>query len=162
MTFTHIQTPRDFARIDGVNWFLDGCRRTLEDLAEGKMTLEQSTTALATEIADLAAAAEGPITLALARRLCETLGYTLARTMNFDADATLASTAINDTVDDFDATIAALLTGEVGTSAELVAGMRRLLKSAAQESWDGVAAGEHFGDLFLAAADAVVVAQERA
>lgn len=159
MTFIQITDATDFARIDGPHWPVTSVQRTLARFDDGSLTQADAATWLAVELSELATAATGQITRSLAQRACEALGYTLACTFASGAgtDEAEDDAYLNEVIDDLDATIEMCLAGKP-TVAEMTVGVRRLVHDAATCTAEGIAEGEQFGDLFIAAAEAAAIA----
>ncbi len=93
-----------------------------------------------------------------AHRSCALLGVVLAEGLCTGVDHPEAEAYIYERLDDFHATVACTmsLVPELGRET-LAASMRKMLHAAASTSTNDFADGEYFGDLFLAAANAVVL-----
>lgn len=164
MTFiTKINDMADYAILDAVDRVLEGLPSTLDAFDAGVTDSGDIATSLHGTLQTLSAQAERTIDSELAAQICRTLGSTIGHAV---VDANRDDVAANDlflkeSIDDLVATIEAVLSHE-DLRASCEPATRRLLRACADCCVDGVADGEHYGDLLIAAADAVAATHLRA
>lgn len=164
MTFIiRINDMADFAILDAVDHVLAGLHSTLDAFAAGITDSGDLAASIHAKLQTLSAQAEQGIDSDVTAQICQTLGSTIGHAVidaNRDDDAA-TDLFLKESIDDLVATIEAVL-GHEELRASCEQATRRLLRACADCCVDGVADGEHYGDLLIAAADAVAAIHLRA